>query len=62
MKNEIICQICGTKNKSNTKYCRICFSRLYFLNNRKNFSPSLKVNFYKTINKHKSIFTITFII
>ena len=51
------CPICGTENREETKYCRICFSRLYSLKN-----IVLKTSIYPKINRRKNFFNILFVI
>lgn len=58
MREVIICPICGTENRKGTKYCRICFSRLYQY--KKKAFP-LKTNFPSQVYKHKNVFTFIFI-
>ncbi len=55
---KIKCPICGTENRTGMKYCRICFSRLTFVQ-----PPTLlKTSFYSRVQKQKSFITLGFII
>ncbi|MFQ3676059.1 MAG: hypothetical protein SNJ64_05910 [Endomicrobiia bacterium] len=51
------CPICGSENREGTKYCRICFSRLYSLKN-----VVLNTSIYPKINKRKNLLNILFVI
>lgn len=56
----IKCPICGTENRTELKYCRICFSRLHPARNVSRFL--FKTSFYPRVAKHKNIFSLVFIL